>query len=127
MIRILSLVVSLSFFLGSFSLCFAGAPYSETCFQKMRTLMGQRLDMTDEQRTEVFSILSSAKKERREFVKELRTPSINQEKRLELHAKIKEVDVASRAELVALLSDDQMKKFDQIILELREKILSSLK
>jgi hypothetical protein len=52
---------------------------------------------------------------------------MTQEKQLGLHAKIKEVDDAARAELASIFSEAQMEKFDQIMIELREEILSCVK
>lgn len=127
MIRILSLVVSLAVLLGSVSLCFAEADSNSTCCQKMEKLVKQRLELTDEELPEVFDILRNAKKERRAFVEQLRGPDMTQEKRLGIHAKIKEVDEAARAELASIFSEAQMEKFDQIMIELREKILSCVK
>jgi len=127
MIRILSLVVSLAVLLGSVSLCFAEADCNSTCCQKMEKLVKQRLELTDEELPEVFDILRNAKKERRAFVEQLRGPDMTQEKRLGIHAKIKEVDEAARAELASIFSEAQMEKFDQIMIELREKILSCVK
>ena len=127
MIRILSLVVSLAVLLGSFSLCLAKADCDSTCCQKMERLVKQRLELTDKERDEVFDILRNAKKERRTFVEQLRSPDMTKEKRLNLHAKIKEVDVAARAELASIFSEAQMEKFDQIMIEFREEILSCVK
>jgi len=127
MIRILSLVVSLTLLLGSVPLCFAKADCDSTCCQKMERLVKQRLELTDKERVEVFDILRNAKKERRLFVEQLRAPDMTQEKRLGIHAKIKEVDEAARAELASIFSEAQMEKFDQIMIELREKILSCVK
>ena len=127
MIRILSLVVSLSLFFGSFSICFAGASSNTTCCEKLQILVSQRLELTDKERSEVLGILRDAKTERRAFLKQLRASDMTQEKRLGIHAKIREVGDASRAELASIFSKVQMEKFDQIMIELREKILSCLK
>lgn len=127
MIRILSLVVSLALLLGSVSLCFAKVDCNSTCCQKMERLVKKRLELTDKERAEVFGILRNAKTERRAFVDQLRAPDMTQEKRLGLHAKIKEVDEAARAELASIFSEAQMEKFDEIMIELREKILSCVK
>lgn len=127
MIRILSLVVSLSLLLGSFSICFAEASCNTTCCEKLQILVSQRLELTDKERSEVLGILRAAKNERRAFLKQLKASDLTQEKRLGIHAKIKEVGDASRAELASIFSEVQMEKFDQIMIELREKILSCLK
>ena len=127
MIRILSLVVSLALLLGSVSLCFAEAACDSTCCQKMERLVKKRLGLTDKERAEVFDILRNAKTERRAFVEQLRAPDMTQEKRLGIHANIKEVDDAARAELASIFSEAQMEKFDEIMIELREKILSCVK
>ncbi|KAF1074270.1 hypothetical protein [Halodesulfovibrio sp. MK-HDV] len=127
MIRILSLVVSLALLLGSVSLSFAKVDCNSTCCQKMERLVKKRLGLTDKERAEVFGILRNAKTERRTFVDQLRAPDMTQEKRLGLHAKIKEVDEAARAELASIFSEAQMEKFDEIMIELREKILSCVK
>lgn len=127
MIRILSLVVSLTLLLGSVSLCFAKADCDSTCCQKMEKTVKQRLELTDKECTEVFDILRNAEKERITFVEQLKSPDMTQEKRLGIHAKIKKVDVAARAELASIFSEAQMEKFDQIMIEFREEILSCVK
>lgn len=127
MIRILSLAVSFSLLLGSFSFCLAGNSCGVTCCEKMQSLITQRLELTDEERKDVFEILRNARSERRALVKQLRAPDMTQEKRLAIHSKIQEVDVASRAELASMFSEEQMEKFDEIMVELREKILSCLR
>ncbi len=127
MIRILSLVVSLVLFLGSVSLCFAEATCNSTCCQQIEKLVKERLELTEKERIEVFDILRKAKIERRTFLNQLRSPDMTQEKQLGLHAKIKEVDDAARAELASIFSEAQMEKFDQIMIELREEILSCVK
>lgn len=127
MIRILSLAVSLALLLGSVSLCFAKADCDSTCCLKMEKIVKQRLELTDKECTEVFDILRNAEKERITFVEQLRSPDITKEKRLSIDAKIKKVDVAARAELASIFSEAQMEKFDQIMIELREEILSCVK
>jgi len=127
MIRILSLAVVLSVLLGSFSLSFADCSCDATCCEKMRSLITQRLELTGEERSDVFKILRNAKLERRALLKQLRTPDLTHEQRLAIHSKISELEVASRADLAAIFSEEQMEKFDKIMSELREKILSCLK